>query len=236
MNKINFKEILLKIYLESNSGENSTRSPERLKLLHGYIKREIEENLNEKYSVFGKSMDGTSREYKFKGKINDKYVDVAIVSNETNEMQSAISIKFVWTNYEQNVVNYFEQMIAESYNISKSEKDSYQLIILRKNTPNFFKNKTKIKKIEKINNDKIKKRFSKLLSNSNIIKGICLIVVDFGDLNILEKHLRVANFKYEDYSLETITSIDINKIKLEYPLSEVKNSLTLEELLNKVKL
>ena len=117
------EELLKEVYIKSHKNEYATRSTERLKQLHGFVQESIEKSTDK--LIISQNMSTASKEYKLNGELGDKKIDIAIFKDRNSTMEdleSAISVKFVFSNYIQNATNYLEQMIAESLNITLSDK------------------------------------------------------------------------------------------------------------------
>lgn len=78
-------------------------------------------------------------------------MDIAVIDG--NKPIAAIGLKFVTSNYKQNNVNYFENMLGETANLRRKNYGYAQVIIIRKEIP--YKSKsgktTKTKRISEKN-------------------------------------------------------------------------------------
>lgn len=226
-----FLEELRKIYIKSYESIDATRSTERIKMLHGYIKQELE---SDDITIMSDGNSDDSKEYKLKGVLGDKNLDVSIFDKEQN-FYSSIAIKFVFSNYKQNANNYFEQMVAESLNVKLSNSKSYQLIILRRYIPYFKKQKTKLDKIENITNEYLIKKYKRYLEveNLDLVDGVCLMLIDFGDYEVLDKYKGVNPFDFYEFANEASSVVQDSELKVIYPLVEanISKAITYDELL-----
>ena len=95
------------VYLKTSSQSN-----EKLKVLHKFIAQELSKKLGKTYEIRSLGING---EKKIKGRYFDKTVDIAILKNGLDI--AGIGLKFVMSNYAQNAINYFENMLGETANI-----------------------------------------------------------------------------------------------------------------------
>lgn len=67
-----------------------------------------------------------------------------------------------------------------------------------------------------------------------IFEGICLIVADFNDLDIIEKFESSSfqGFSFKEYAQEILENISRNTVSIAYPLIEAgyEKAITFEEL------
>ena len=99
-------------------GVKSPRSPRKLDVLHGWIRRELLERLPD-YQMYGRTTDGgsNSQERTVDGKYYRKKVDIVIERDERE--LGAISVKLIQSSYKKNSVNYFEQQLGETANLRR---------------------------------------------------------------------------------------------------------------------
>ena len=131
------------------------RSEKKLKPLHGWIGNTISSFIpKERYDVYflnGKEVQTECEYYK-------KMIDVAIVKKDvkvikikrvfyTPEIEMAISIKFITSNFKQNANNYFENLLGECANLRARGIKFGHFVIFRDRMPYFESNK-KIKRWE----------------------------------------------------------------------------------------
>ncbi len=97
-------------------GVKSPRSPHKLDVLHGWIRRELLVGLPD-YQVYGRTTeDGSkSQEHTVYGKYYQKKVDIVIARGERE--LGAVSVKLIQSSYKKNSVNYFEQQLGETANL-----------------------------------------------------------------------------------------------------------------------
>ena len=133
--------------------EFGARSNEKIKPLH----RAVSEILS---AIWGKDfqihyLGEDSKERKVEGQYYLKEIDLTVTHNDNPVF--CLGIKFVISNYKQNANNYFENMMGETANIQANANIPYaQIIILRHQTP-YLDKSGRIKKIEIINDNDIKK-------------------------------------------------------------------------------
>ncbi len=127
--------------------ETSSRSNEKLKVLHGAIASDIFEKLK-RLSGFSKisgRFDVASlgfrkgKESKILGRYIDKTVDITIIDKSRNIAVAGIAVKFVMQNYLQNSNNYFENMLGETANIRCKGVPYFQIFIIPDKIPYYDK-------------------------------------------------------------------------------------------------
>lgn len=158
-------------YLESGS----SRSNEKLKLLHGFIANKIKNKLNNDYIVTSiNDIDSAlyqSKEKTMNGLYMNKKVDI-VISKLNNQKQledkCGIAIKFIMSNYDQNSNNYFENMLGETANIRGAGYPYFQILIIDSEWP-YFKagNEKIIKNWESLKTEKLKKYQKLSYSDTN---------------------------------------------------------------------
>lgn len=142
------------------------RSNKKLVALHGAIARDLSERLGDEYKVYSLGfLEG--KEKKIQGRYHEKAVDITI--DKGGERIAGFAIKFVMSNYAQNSVNYFENMMGETANIRSAGKKYFQIVILSNIAPYFAVDKNSkekyISKIEKLTSHNLEKYIS--LSHDN---------------------------------------------------------------------
>ncbi len=140
--------------------QTSSRSNEKLIILHGKISSDLQELLPD-YTIQSLGT-GDGKEQNITGKYLDKKVDIKI--SKDNKTICGISVKYVMSNYSQNSNNYFENMLGETANIRSYNIPYFQILILQEKMP-YFKNNGFISKIEEITKHNIDKYVK--LSNDN---------------------------------------------------------------------
>lgn len=119
--------------------ETSSRSNEKLKILHGAIAQDLKERLGNEYVV--KSLGiGNGREVRIDGRYIDKTVDITIMRRA--KPIAGIGVKFVMQNYSQNSNNYFENMLGETANIRCANIPYFQIFIIPDKLPYYKKDGT----------------------------------------------------------------------------------------------
>ena len=156
------------------------RSNKKLIPIHRWIARTIKQELGKGFKV---TSLGNGGEYKLEGKYYPKDLDITVIKN--NKAVSAISFKFVTSNYKQNANNYFENLLGETANIRRVNVGFAHFLVLRAHTPYYDKNRGnlrgRLKKMETLNEHNLLK-YVKLFSDLDFphkpeVLGI--IVVDF---------------------------------------------------------
>lgn len=124
--------------------ETSSRSNEKLKILHGAIAKDLESRLGRGYSIQSLGI-GNGKEMKIDGRYIDKTVDITILKNA--KPIAGIGVKFVMQNYAQNSNNYFENMLGETANIRCANIPYFQIFIIPDKLP-YYKTDGTIQKWE----------------------------------------------------------------------------------------
>lgn len=108
------------------------RSNRKLIPLHSCIARFVSAALGSEYSVRSLGI-GDHKEEQIEGQYYAKRVDIAVIDG--NKPIAAIGLKFVTSNYKQNNVNYFENMLGETANLRRKNCGYAQVIVIRKEIP-----------------------------------------------------------------------------------------------------
>ena len=140
--------------------QTSSRSNEKLIILHGKISNDLQELLPD-YTIQSLGI-GDGKEQSITGRYLDKKVDIKI--SKDNKTICGIAVKYVMSNYSQNSNNYFENMLGETANIRSFNIPYFQILILQEKMP-YFKDDGTIAKIEEITEHNIDKYVK--LSNDN---------------------------------------------------------------------
>ena len=136
------------------------RSNAKLKPLHGWVASELKSGLGSTYKVVGIGNE-VSRETKIDGWYYPKKVDVSVSMGE--KVIGVVSIKFVMSNYRQNVNNYLETQMGETANLRRNNIVFGHLICFPIPMPYFQRDKN-IKKYECLRDKDIEK-YHKLASD-----------------------------------------------------------------------
>lgn len=145
MNNQQFLAVLRDSFIKFLS--TSSRSNEKLKILHGAIAHDLSERLGDNYHI--KSLGfGEQNEGKIQGRYINKNVDITIFEN--NKPIAGIAVKFVMQNYAQNANNYFENMLGETANIRSNNIPYFQIFIIPSQLP-YYKNTGEFSKWEQFN-------------------------------------------------------------------------------------
>jgi len=168
----NLNKELLKTIEESLERflSSSPTSNEKLKPLHGNIKRDLLCEISSLKNEQIKNVELISLDYYnssediIKGRYYNKAVDISI-KKEHNPI-GAIGVKFVMNNYKQNANNYFENMLGETANIRSAGIPYFQILILFEQMP-YFKEKGIFSKWEMLSEKTHLKKYIKL-SEDNI--------------------------------------------------------------------
>ncbi len=208
-------------------GVESTRSPRKLNIIHGWIRDELLNNLPG-YQIYGKTTDddALSHEKIVEGKYYDKRVDL-VVSRAGCDL-GVISVKLIQSSYKKNAINCFEHQLGETANL-RGQRLLYGNIIFM---PHPIPTKTTGHFIEKTETivDASLSRYRKLVADHDniVVPDVQAIVIACLDtssyrlsgmatrtdlshlsersLNFLFKHVHIAKF-IRDYT---------NQIKVNY--------------------
>lgn len=152
-----------KIYLNTSS-----RSNEKLKILHSFIANSLQDKLNQyklsrslNYTIHSLGI-GDGKEITIDGRYMPKNVDITIKLND--KVVAGIAVKYVMSNYKQNANNYFENMLGETANIRTQGISYYHIVILFEELP-YYTTKGEIYKWEKLDEHNIEKY--RILSTDN---------------------------------------------------------------------
>lgn len=138
------------------------RSNTGLKLLHGWVQKELRSKLNAArlnidltgdFTITGLS-ESSSTEAEVPGAYYPKKVDIKISVDD--ETLGIVSIKFVISNYRQNSNNYFEQGMGETANLRRGNIVYGHLFCLTNPIP-YKKRSGRVAKFERLNDDDIRK-------------------------------------------------------------------------------
>ena len=132
---------------------HGARSNRKLIPLHSCLARFISAALGSEYSVRSLGI-GDDKEEQIEGQYYTKRVDIAVIDG--NKPIAAIGLKFVTSNYKQNNVNYFENMLGETVNLRRKNYGYAQVIVIRKEMPYKLKS-GKTTKIERISEKNLRK-------------------------------------------------------------------------------
>ncbi len=142
----------------------TSRSPQKLKPLHGAIARDLSEKLGKEYEIKSQGF-GNDREGTISGRYIDKKADITVKKGD--RIVGGIAVKFVMQNYSQNSNNYFENMLGETANIRCNGYPYFQIFIVLDKLPYYKKDKT-LSKWEKFSDHNVCKYVT--LSNDDTTK------------------------------------------------------------------
>ena len=106
----------------------TSRSPEKLKPLHGAIAADLSRRLGEGYHICSQGF-GLGKEFTVRGRYVPKRVDITIFKQD--KVAAGVAVKFVMQNYSQNSNNYFENMLGETANIRAAGYPYFQIFIIQ---------------------------------------------------------------------------------------------------------
>ena len=156
-----FLPIIQEAHRRTIEEENGHRGHNRQKVLHGWIREEIQDILGNEYELFSLSDYDDSKEIVIDGRYYKKKVDVSVYHDRT--LVGIVSCKFVNTSYINNSNNYFESLIGEVVNLNPNNIVFGNFFCLKVPRPQLNKNGS-ISKADQIRDNDIKK-YSKLIKN-----------------------------------------------------------------------
>lgn len=142
----------------------TSRSPKKLKPLHGAIASDIAQLLGDGYKIWSQGYED-GKERQISGRYIDKKVDITIEDIRTSKPIAGIGVKFIMQNYSQNSVNYFENMLGETANIRTANCPYFQIFIIIDKLP-YYEDKGKLTHWEKFTDHNMSKY--RKLSSDNI--------------------------------------------------------------------
>lgn len=134
--------------------ETSSRSNEKLKILHAQIAKDLVSLLGEGYKVYSLGFE-SGKEHIITGRYVEKVVDITI-ADKTDKIVGGIAVKFVMSNYSQNSNNYFENMLGETANIRSASIPYFQILIIPDEIP-YYKEDGIISKAEHLSGHNVAK-------------------------------------------------------------------------------
>lgn len=188
----------------------SSRSNEKLKILHGAIAEDLSIRLGENYVV--KSLGfKNGKEGNIAGRYIDKNIDISVFDRH-NKPLAAIGVKFVMQNYAQNSNNYFENMLGETANIQCQRIPYFQIFIIPDTLPYYYK-EGGVKKWERFNDHYVKKYLKLSEDNSDIWlhtpeKTLFYIVNFPSDQTILNKEKYRQYYLHSDFEIQVSNQLD----------------------------
>ncbi len=221
MNNAQFLAILKESFITYL--KTGARSNKKLEILHGAISGDLQERLNDrKYSVFSLG-HGLGKEHKIIGRYVDKAVDITVAENNTPV--AGIAVKYVMSNYSQNSVNYFENMLGETANIRSARVPYFQIFVIPDKIPYFDKDGG-IAKWEAITEHNLKKYIK--LSNDNIETFLhtpnktLVFIVHIQDKNAPSKISDKQ--EYQEYYLSNDFDMTISALNFDFGSTIVYNN------------
>lgn len=123
---------IIKQSFETYLTVGTSRSTAKLKSLHGYIAKDLENLLGNEYSIQSQGY-GDDKEGSIDGRYYPKNVDITI--SRKGKVVAGYAVKFVMRNYSQNSNNYFENMLGETANIRSNSIPYFQIFIIFDKVP-----------------------------------------------------------------------------------------------------
>lgn len=132
---------------------DTSRSPAKLKSLHGKIAEDIKNLFGPEYTVLSQGI-GNDTEGKIQGRYYLKNVDITVLKN--GKPVAGYAVKFVMRNYSQNSNNYFENMLGETANIRANSVPYFQIFIIFDKVP-YYKKGGAFKKYDEVTEHNLEK-------------------------------------------------------------------------------
>lgn len=188
------------------------RSEEKLKPLHTWTGNTIKNFISDDFNVY--FLNG--KEVQTEGKYYTKIIDVAIVKKSINviprrvgfktvfyipEIEMAISIKFITSNFKQNANNYFEGLLGECANLRAKGMKFGHFIVFRDKTP-YFKRSKKIEHWEILEDRDINKYIKLFLEREKFFHSPNVMGIEIINIDpiVEERYNRKPKFTEEEIS------------------------------------
>lgn len=117
----------------------TSRSPEKLRPLHGVIAADFAGRLGGAFRVHALGY-GDEREIALPGRYMEKKTDIAI--ERGGRAVAGVAVKFVMQNYSQNSNNYFENMLGETANLRAGAIPYFQVFVIPDRIPYYRRDGT----------------------------------------------------------------------------------------------
>ncbi len=185
----------------------TSRSPAKLKTLHGHIAKDLAQMLGCEYSVISQGY-GSDKESSVNGRYYPKKVDITICRR--GKAIAGYAVKFAMRNYSQNSNNYFENMLGETANLRSNNIPYFQVFIIFDKVP-YYKSGGEFAHYDKINIHNLDKYLK--LSNDN--PDILMHTPDKTLVAIIKLKEKYRDYKfadnneYADYYLSVINDDDL---------------------------
>lgn len=224
MDNLTFLKVIKESFLTClNTSERSTA---KLKVLHGAIAKDIYDRLNlvsNDYSIMSQGF-GKGKEYKITGRyINNKAVDITIISKKTGKPMAGVAVKFVMSNYSQNSNNYFENMLGETANIRSANIPYFQIFIIPDIVPYYKKDGT-LTKWENINEHHLSKYIKLAEDNADIYmhvpnKTLVFII----HIDEIKQSILFSKQDYKSYFTNNEFSIELSNLTFNFKNNIIYN-------------
>jgi hypothetical protein len=196
------------------------RSTEKLKPIHEYFAKILKKIWGKEYDIH--YLGNSSKEKKVNGKYYQKTIDISVFKN--NKIIFCLGIKFITSNYKQNSINYFENMMGETANIQSGSTIPYAHVVILRNEIPYYKRENKKqneknpKKIEYLNENDILKYLNLHFDNYQAHRpfAICLLFISIknGKVFIINANDLFNNKKISDL-IENNLSLNVFLKKIE---------------------
>ncbi len=218
---INEKELTLALNKSyQNYLKFGPRSTEKLKPLHEYFATLLRKILGNSFEI--RFLGSSSKEKKVDGKYYQKTIDITVIKN--NKIVFCLGIKFITSNYKQNSINYFENMMGETANIQSGSTIPYAHIIVLRNEIPYYKlenkkqNKKIPQKIEFLNENDILKYLKLHFDNKQAHRPFAI-----GLLFISTKNKKVSIISPREIFNENFSDLIEKNLSLIILFDKIKN-------------
>lgn len=218
-----FNEAIILMYKEMIRSANSSR---KVKPLHKWMAKYLQEILGKDFEVFASGFNSynNKNEVNIPGKYINKNVDVAIFSKKIKKFVGIIEIKAPMNSVGKNISNHFENLLGYTANIRSNNLVFGHFNIYRQYSPIFGKNSINknsspnyLKKIEELKIEKLQ-GFSKLMREPKSIMhrpdALMIHIINFNNTWIYEKYLEQQIYKDKNAVEELINHVNIKSIDI----------------------
>ncbi len=159
---------------------HGARSPEKLKILHGWIRNELTDILGDEYIIMSLSeIPNISEQKQVQGRYYAKNVNISVSKNNIDV--GIINVSFVNSNFRQNAGNYFENQLGETANLRSNDIIFGRLFCITEPIP-YYNNNNRWLRNETIKDTDIQK-YNRLATDraqlhAPDILGFCIAKVD----------------------------------------------------------
>ena len=219
-----FLEAIRESYRRTQSSPTANRSKARLRILHGWVQKEIAEQIGTDYEIYGLNDEGGAEE-KVSGWFYEKNVDVAV--KRDNRVFGVVSIKFVNSNFRQNAGNYFEGQLGETANLRRNDIVFGNIFCVTNPIP-YLNKQRKLVRMENIRDSDIEKYHKLVRDHIHVhapdVQAFCVFQLDWEkkqitgicDRNDLEQLSEDAYNKLQSMNIGRFFELFCESIKIKH--------------------